>query len=161
MMLQVSELSASLAHDSTVQILALKVDNAITERWTRNTLASLSYPYIAALPAKEASVYRLAHKLASKKGLLLFMNRTFRRSGSNCIVAQEPSATVVVQAAPPPPPLSTLQAGRPSILHKNTTQKPYVQFPFACSSLLLRLLDLNCAQVMLPACLQWHKPKLQ
>jgi hypothetical protein len=138
-MLQVSELAASLAHDSTVQILALKVDNTMTEVWTRNTLASLSYPYVAALPAKEASVYRLAHKLSSKKGLLRFMNRTFRRSGSNFILAQEPTAMVVVQAAPPPPLVSTLRAGKLSILHMLLTRhRSHIAISSLCRARALR-----------------------
>jgi hypothetical protein len=111
-MLQVSELAASLSHDPTLQILALKVDNALTELWTRNTMSALSYPYIAALPGKEASVYRLAHRLTSKKGLLRFMNRTFRRSGSESIFAQEPVATCAVQTASPLP--VNTAAGKPS-----------------------------------------------
>ena len=108
-MLQIDALAAGLVNDPTVQVLAVKIDSKSRQLWAKTCLASNSYPYAVALPSKEASVYKLAHRISSQEGLVRFMNNSFERSGLHLII---PRATqgVACQAVTEP---VTIGAGMP------------------------------------------------
>lgn len=83
--LQIDALASGLVNDPTVQVLVLKIDSPSRDLWAQSCLAATSYPYVAALPRDDASVYKLAHRVSSQEGLVRFMNNSFEREGLHLI----------------------------------------------------------------------------